>query len=95
MRYLKDRWANQLAQNTKIEILHNPDPKMSCGIGMFGLKKGDPGKLASELVTKYRIYTTYMPNEEYTGIRVTPSVYTTLQELDYFVSAVQNELKNV
>jgi len=28
------------------------------------------------------------------GIRITPSVYSTLVEIDYFVSAVEKELKN-
>jgi selenocysteine lyase/cysteine desulfurase len=34
-----------------------------------------------------------MPHEEYVGIRVTPSVYTTLAEIDYFAAAVDKELK--
>jgi selenocysteine lyase/cysteine desulfurase len=33
-----------------------------------------------------------MGHEEYTGIRVTPSVYNTLAEVDYFADAVEKEL---
>ena len=89
LRYLKDRWANRLAENKKIKILHNPDPEMSCGIGMFGVAEGvDIRKLGSTLQTKYGIYTATSPHAEYTGIRVTPSVYTTVQEVDYFASSV-------
>jgi isopenicillin-N epimerase len=94
LRYLKDRWATALAKNPKVKILHNPDPAMSCGIGMFGLTTGEEKKLADALESKHSIYTSTMRHDEYTGIRITPSVYTTVQEIDYFVSAVEQELKN-
>ena len=93
LRYLRNRWADALAGDPRVKILHNPDPEMSCGIGMFGLDGADPGKLASALTAKYGIYISLMPHEEYTGIRVTPSVYTTLNEIDTFVRAVETELR--
>jgi isopenicillin-N epimerase len=93
LRYLRDRWANRLAANPKVKILHNTSPDMSCGIGMFGLEGADPEKLTAALQTKHGIYTAVMAHPEYTGIRITPSVYTTLQEIDYFAGAVEKELK--
>jgi len=93
LRYLKDRWATRLAENKKVRILHNPDPEMSCGIGMFGLTEGnDIRKLTTALQTKYNIFTALSPHAEYTGMRITPSVYTTLREIDYFSAAVEKEL---
>jgi selenocysteine lyase/cysteine desulfurase len=53
--------------------------------------KGDAAKLVSTLQSKYGIYLGLMGHEEYTGIRVTASVYTTVAEIDYFVNAVQKE----
>ena len=93
LRYLRDRWANRLAQNPKVKILHNPSPEMSCGIGMFGLVGADGQKLVNALQSKHGIYTAYVPHAEYIGIRVTPSVYSTLSEVDYFATAVERELK--
>ena len=95
LRYLKDRWATDLAKNPKVKILHSSDPAMSCGIGMFGLDGADPRKLVDALQTKHNIYTALSAHQEYTGIRITPSVYTTLEEIDYFVRAVEKELKEV
>jgi isopenicillin-N epimerase len=95
LRYLRDRWGTRLAANPKVKILHNTTPDMSCGIGMLGLVGADPAKLASALQTKYSIYTSLMAHEEYTGIRITPSVYTTVQEIDYFADAVEKELKSL
>jgi selenocysteine lyase/cysteine desulfurase len=91
LRYLRDRWATQIAENPKVKILHNPDPEMSCGIGMFSVS-GDAAKLVYALQTRYGIYVALMGHEEYTGIRVTASVYTTTQEVDYFAKAVNSEL---
>jgi selenocysteine lyase/cysteine desulfurase len=93
LRYLKDAWSAKLAQNPKVKILHNPDPNMSCGIGMLALNSGDPRKLVSALQEKHGIYTAISAHAEYTGIRVTPSVYTTMDEIDYFVRSVEMELK--
>jgi isopenicillin-N epimerase len=95
LRYLKDRWTNRLSQNPKIRILHSLSPEMSCGIGMFGLNGADdPGRLTEALEKRHSIYTALMAHEEYVGIRITPSVYTTLAEIDYFAGAVEKELKN-
>ncbi|MDE3197391.1 MAG: aminotransferase class V-fold PLP-dependent enzyme [Acidobacteriota bacterium] len=94
LRYLRDRWAEPLAAAPKCRILHNPKPEMSCGIGMLAVD-GDAAKLAGILQNKYRIYTGLMGHEEYTGIRITPSVYTSIQEIDYFVDAVRREVPGV
>ncbi len=93
LRYLRDRWANRLAQNPKVKILHNPSPEMSCGIGMFGTVGADAQKLVAALQTKHGIYTAYVPHDEYIGIRITASVYTTVSEVDTFAAAVEQELK--
>ena len=94
LRYLRDRWANALGSHPKIRILHNPAPEMSCGIGMLGLRDGDLPALGRALESKYGIYTAVVGHPEYIGMRITPSVYTTVRDLDYFVKAVETELKH-
>jgi isopenicillin-N epimerase len=93
LRYLRDRWAHRLAENPKCRILHSPDPAQSCGIGFLAFDKIDPGKVASALVNKYAIYTAVMGHEEYTGLRITPNIYTPLHDVDFFAEAVETELK--
>jgi selenocysteine lyase/cysteine desulfurase len=95
LRYLRERWSTRLAQHPKVKILHNSTPDMACGIGMFALNGADPNKLNTALISKHGIYTALMPHEEYTGFRITPSVYTTVQEVDYFAEAVETELKSL
>jgi isopenicillin-N epimerase len=93
LRFLKDRWANALGSHPRVKILHNPNPEMSCGIGMFGLRDGDLRALGRVLEQNHGIYTAVAGHPEYAGMRITPSVYTTVWEIDYFVRAVEKELK--
>jgi isopenicillin-N epimerase len=95
LRYLKDRWASRLAAIPKVKILHSLDPEQACGIGMFSVGDGAAcRKLTQDLQAKYNILTAAMPHEpEYSGIRVTPSVYSTIGDIDFFASAVEKELK--
>ena len=93
LRYLRDRWANRLAQNPKCRLLHSADPAQSCGIGFLSFTPGvDGAKMREVLWTKYNILTTYMGHEEYGGLRITPNVYTTLREVDTFADMVEREL---
>ena len=49
--------------------------------------------MASPPQSKYAIYTAVMNHEEYTGLRITPNIYTTLREIDVFADAVEKEVK--
>ncbi len=93
LRYLRDRWAHRLAENAKCKILHSQDPAQSCGIGFLAFNGVDAAKLQGALWNKYGILTAYVPHEEYTGLRITPNVYTTIREIDYFSEMVEREVK--
>jgi isopenicillin-N epimerase len=92
LRYLRDRWAHRLAQNKKCKTLHSEDPAQSCGIGFLAFNGVDASKMREALLSKHSIYTAYVPHEEYTGLRITPHIYTTLQEIDTFSAAVEKEV---
>jgi selenocysteine lyase/cysteine desulfurase len=49
----------------------------------------DPGALSGYLMDKHKIFTTAIVHEEFKGIRITPSVYTTLKELDRFCGVME------
>ncbi len=92
-RYLRDRWAKRLAQHPKCKVLHSPDPAQSCGIGFLSFADGvDAGKLRETLYNKYNIITAYMPHNLYSGLRITPNVYSTIRDIDYFSEVVEKEL---
>jgi selenocysteine lyase/cysteine desulfurase len=93
LRYLRDRWAHRLAQNPNCKTLHSEDPAQSCGIGFLSFKGADAQKIQTALWTKYSILTAYVPHEEFTGLRITPHIYSTLGDIDYFADMVEKELK--
>jgi isopenicillin-N epimerase len=94
LRYLRDRWANRLAQNPKCKILHSQDPAQSCGIGFLSFNGVDAGKMHQALWNKYSVLTAHVPHEEYTGLRITPHIYSTVRDIDFFAEVVEKEVKN-
>ena len=38
--------------------------------------------------------TAHSPHEEYDGLRITPHIYTTIGDIDFFAEAVEKELKS-
>jgi selenocysteine lyase/cysteine desulfurase len=69
------------------------DPRQACGIALLAVEGIKPGDLVSYLWAKHRIITTPIPHEEFQGVRVTPNVYTTLDEVDRFGDAVGEVLR--
>ncbi len=94
LRYLRDRWANRLMQNPKCKLLHSADPAQSCGIGFLAFNGVDPQKIHEALWSKYSILTALVPHEEYSGLRITPHVYSTVRDIDFFTEMVEKEVKS-
>ena len=64
------------------------DSKQSGAIALFSVDGLDFSKLGSWLMANYRIVNTPIVHPEFKGIRITPNVYTTLDEIDTFADAV-------
>jgi isopenicillin-N epimerase len=99
LRYLKARWATQLTKLDRIQLHTSLDPAHSCAIGTVGIKGIAPGDIVAKLWADRRIIATPItvgPADapEYAGIRVTPNVYTTLDEVDVFIDAMTKLAKS-
>jgi selenocysteine lyase/cysteine desulfurase len=94
-RYLRKRWSNRLRDLPGVKILNSEDPEQSCAIGFISIDGFDPGKLSAYLWSKYRIWTVAIVTPgEYQGLRITPNVYTTLEEIDTFSNVMEKIIKN-
>lgn len=93
-RYLRKRWSNRLRQYPNVKILNSEDPEQSCAIGAVGIEGIESNALISYLMDKYRIWTTGidMPGE-YKALRITPNVYTTIEEIDTFADVMEKVAK--
>jgi isopenicillin-N epimerase len=94
LRYLRDRWANRLlAASDRVKVLTPLGPDKSGAICLFNVDGLDFGKLGGWLYNNYRIVTTPIGHAEFNGIRITPNVYNTLDEIDTFSDAVLKAIK--
>ena len=89
LRYLRDRWANRLRENGRIRLHTNLDPAHSCAIGCVQITGVPAGQVVAKLWERWRIIATPIVHAEYEGVRVTPNVYTTLEEVDTFAAAME------
>jgi len=94
LRYLRDRWAVRLKKQEKIRIHTNLDPAHSCAIGTVQVVGVPTPKVVTRLWDRWRIIATPIVHAEYEGVRVTPNVYTTLEEVDTFATAMEEIVKN-
>ena len=53
----------------------------------------DPARLAAHLYAQHRIIVTPIKHAEFEGMRVTPNVYTTLEEVDTFATTMERILE--
>ena len=89
LRYLRNRWASRLAKNRKCRIHTNLDPAHSCAIGTVQVTTIPTAEVVARLWEKWRIVATPIVHAEYEGVRVTPNVYTTVEEIDTFAAAME------
>jgi selenocysteine lyase/cysteine desulfurase len=90
LRFLRDCWAKRLLDSSDRFVLHTSlKPAYSCGIATVEIAGVDSGQLASWLQNAHGIIVTTIKHDQFEGIRVSPSVYSTLEEVDRFCSAME------
>jgi len=93
LRYLKNYWAEKAVKIPKVSLNTSLKNEFSCALCNFTIEGWEPSKLTDKLFADYKIYTTPIAHDEFNGVRVTPHVYTTMNDLNYFVSAVEKIAK--
>lgn len=94
LRYLTMRWADRLKTNPRIKIHSNLEPGQTWGLALVNIEGLEAAKVSRALWDKYRIIANAIVREEYQGLRITPNVYTTLEEIDTFSTAMEDIMKN-
>jgi selenocysteine lyase/cysteine desulfurase len=93
LRYLRDRWATCLSRHARVRLHTSLKPGLSCGLALVQLEGVDSGRLADYLWAKHRIIVAAIKHDEFEGIRVAPSVYTTPDEIDQFCEVIEAVLE--
>lgn len=92
--YLRNYWAEPLLVHDRVSLNTSLRPGLACGIANVHVEGVDTGALQRHLWAQHQIFTTPIGHAEFNGLRVSPSVYTTLSELDRFVAAVEQVLRH-
>jgi selenocysteine lyase/cysteine desulfurase len=96
LRFLRDRWATRVVAESggRARMLTPIGPTENGAIGVVSIDGVDIGKLQGWLLAKHKIVSTPLIHAEFSGLRVTPNVYTTLDEIDRFADALLAGIKS-
>ena len=88
LRYLQYYWTSKVRDKTKVVVNTPVEQHRHCAIGNVGIEGIDPKALSRIMLEKYKIWTVAIDRPNVRGLRITPNVYTTTNELDIFVDAL-------
>ncbi len=92
LRYLSDYWVSRVKDMKGIRFNTSFREGAYGAIVNFSIDGMSAADIQKELFRDYRIYTVAINHEEVKGVRVSPHVYTTLNDLDTLVSAIRKML---
>lgn len=94
LRHLRDLWARRLLEHPRIRLHTSLDPRFSCGIATVEIDGIPVDELCSHLWNDHRVLTCPIVHEQFRGLRISPSVYTTVSELDRFCAVMEQVARN-
>jgi len=92
--YLRDFWARRLQATPRIHLHTSLAPGRSSGVAMVEIEGIDPTKLHEHLWNKERIFTVAILHPQFQGLRISPTVYTRLSELERFCEAMERVVRD-
>ncbi len=92
--YLRNRWAHRLLEDDRVRLHTSLKPGFACGIACVQVEGIETPALQQWLWRQHRIYTTPIGHAEFNGLRISPSVYSTLEEIDRFSEAMEWALRH-
>jgi len=93
IRDLKNYWATRVQNIAKVKIHTSFKDEYACAICGVSVDGMTPGELDSTLFSNYKIHTVGIVWENISCVRITPHVYTRIQELDKLVMAIDTIAK--
>lgn len=94
LQYLRNHWTSQLVDEPKIRF-HTPlDTHLSRALTTVEVVGIDAGHLSGWLLDKRKIFVTGIGRDDVQGIRVTPQIYHSTQELDQLAVALRTAARD-
>lgn len=100
LRYLTLRWADALRTHPRVRLLSSLDAESTWGLATFAVQGMNVATVVQQLLDRHGIVVSGMVSQgvpgpvfPFSGVRVTPQLYTTIDEVDRFVDAVRDVLR--
>lgn len=88
LHYLKNYWAEKVKDHPKIIISTPLTKDLGGAIGLLSIKDKEAYAIENALFQNYHIHTVSIRHEKLNGIRISPNVYTSTEELDMLVEGI-------
>ncbi len=90
LKSLKNHWYQKLwnLKNPNLVFYSPIEESRSCAIGTIGIKNIKATDLADKLLNEYKIWTVGIDFAGINGVRVTPNVYNTFEEMENLYNAI-------
>ena len=89
LRYLKNYWVNRTLHLANVQMNTPLETERTGAIANFSVKGFTPQQLADKLLTDHKIFTVAIDHPYIKGVRVTPHLYTSLDDLYKLVEAIK------
>lgn len=94
LKYLQDYWTSRVRDLPRVSVNTPKEMKRHGAIGNVGIEDMEPSELAKRLLEDHKIWTVAINRPNVAGVRITPNVYTTTEELDVFVESIKTLSRN-
>ncbi len=93
LHYLKNYWAERVRTLSGVTVKTSLKPEFGGAIGLVSLVGKKPAEVQNFLFQKFKIHSVSIEWENISGVRITPNVYTTTDDLDVLVKALEQLVK--
>jgi selenocysteine lyase/cysteine desulfurase len=95
LEYLRDYHIGRLkAASDRVYVNTSQLPGKAAGISNVGVEGIDTSALNDWLWREHKFITVAINHAEFSGLRISPSVFTTLEELDRFCDAIEHAIRH-
>lgn len=94
LRYLRNYWMNRVKDIKGVSFYNSFNPEYSCALANIKIEGKAGSELAEFLWNKYKIHTVSIKYESIDGVRITPNVYTSEEDLDKLVRGIEKFVKS-
>ena len=90
LRFLKNYWCEKVKDLKGLSFYTSLKDEYSCCLATFAIEGMKAEDVASKLFINQKIHATTVLHEGLNGVRISPNVYTSIDELDVLVSGIKS-----